>query len=229
VEEIAKLVTANNLSKTSVQKIFDENKFEMGIKNDDDFKPIQLPADKCIEVRNEQAKLLEGLTTNFSPALFIQVKQASQQLQQGIQDLSSYVFTNLCLRKPWNNSQKKIEIDDKWVRDLWGIDLFELQNEFKEKVIQPLLNKIFPAASIAPDKENNPNPNAHMATFTAVGAVIGMALSACIFKASPMTIGKALSCCFLPSNITSAIITGGALGATLGISASYSDTFMGRE
>jgi len=73
------------------------------------------------------------------------------------------------------------------------------------------------------------NPNAHRAAFSAVGAVIGMALSACIFKASPITIGKALSCCFLPSNITSAIVTGGALGAVLGISASHSNTFMSRE
>jgi len=215
VKKIAKLVRDGNLTIKNADTLF-RNRWEMGVFVDVDNNFTKHGEEHCKQVRNDQAKLLEGLTTNFSPALFIQVKHA---LQHEIQDLSSYVFTNLCLQKPWNNSQKKIEIDDKWVRDLWGIDLFELQNEFKELIIEYLKTKDLDHLTADLEKlelriekklpeppTNIPdNPNAHRAAFSAVGAVIGMALSA------------------------SAIVTGGALGAVLGISASHSNTFMSRE
>ncbi|MDF3047383.1 MAG: hypothetical protein K0R73_501 [Candidatus Midichloriaceae bacterium] len=212
VEEIAKLATNNKLTLETARDLL-SNRWEMGVTKDDDFQIIEGPANKCTQVRAAQAALLQGLTTNFSTWLFIQVKQA---LKEDLKDVISYEFTNLSLQEEWNKEPAKIEYNGKWVRDLWGIDLYELQNKFKEKFIEPLLaaqNK----HQWMPDL-NSLNPYALTAIVSTAGAVMGAAISACIFKAAPVSASYVLSSCHLPPSMTSAIIAGSAIGtAAIGL------------
>lgn len=127
---ICNLIEKNNLNAESVKEVF-HNIWKMGVGHNEE---------KVQEVRNSQAKLLQGCGTNFSTSLFLQFKSAIRSDSKWHDLWDNTEFDNLVPKKPWEQ-QKTLMNNGKEVIDVEGIDAFELQKETGMHVLSFIQNQ----------------------------------------------------------------------------------------
>jgi hypothetical protein len=213
VREIAVMVYRGELNKASITKLL-QDIWHMGVDN-------TKGKEKAVKVRENQARILDGLNTNVSVPIFLGFKLNAKRNSKWYEKWDELSFDNPILQKPWEQ-QKALFNNKVEIRDCAGIDAFELQEETQGLVLTHLqeLQSIEVNLKVPYNNENklqNSFPFYTTIAMCVAGAAIGV-LAAYISKTSPdIQVLKKLASYFTVSETTTSVIINGTIGAALGL------------